>query len=81
MCDLMTDTARLAAEGVTFETVSWVAAAEQLPDEDTTVMVALKGCNEPTWMGFVLDGVWRDACNGDEFAGTVTHWADMPEGP
>jgi hypothetical protein len=81
MCDLLTDSARLASEGAAFETITWLPAAEDLPDEDMTVLVRLAGSNEPTWMGFVLDGIWRDACNGDTFAGTVTHWADMPEGP
>lgn len=81
MCDLMTDSARLATEGAAFETVTWLPAAEHLPDEELTVLVTLAGSNEPTWMGFLLNGEWRDACNGDLFAGVVTHWADMPIGP
>jgi Protein of unknown function (DUF551) len=81
MRDLMTDSARFASQGAAFETVTWLPAAERLPDDETTVLITLVGGSEPTWLGFLLDGEWRDACTGDTFAGVVTHWAEMPLGP
>jgi len=66
-----------------FESLTWLAADEPLrwPDESMTVLVALSGASEPTWLAFRDSGAWRDACTGDVLAGTVTYWADMPTGP
>lgn len=61
------------------ETITWHAVADQLPDADETVLCAIAGADEPTWLGYY---------DGQEWIGVdalplleVTHWATMPEGP
>ncbi|WP_119157459.1 hypothetical protein [Caldimonas tepidiphila] len=65
---------------MTTETITWHPVAEQMPDGDTTVLMALEGDDEPTWPGFYAGGGWYYV-SGGRVAGHVTDWADMPGGP
>ena len=59
------------------EMITWFDCAESLPDDDTTVLVALP--SGETWVGWHQDRRWPDASTAGEIE--VTHWADMPRGP
>lgn len=85
MCDLLTDTARLAASGSVFETLTWVPVAQQLPEVDTTVLVTIVCSDgEPVWLAYYDDDEERagfiDASTGRRIGFEVSHWADMPAG-
>lgn len=58
----------------------WIPVTERLPDDDTTVMVAIEGGSEPVWLGFLDGEVWTGVDAGP-FEGTVTHWQPIPEAP
>jgi len=66
---------------MTTETITWIPVTERVPDEDTTVLV----CNDrhgvlESWLDM---GAWRfGSYDGFKLlGGTVTHWAEMPNGP
>lgn len=65
---------------MTTETITWRSVAESLPDADLTVHVALKGDDEPTWLGFFDGDAWH-SIDGMPFAAQVTHYAEMLKGP
>ncbi|WP_119154182.1 DUF551 domain-containing protein [Caldimonas tepidiphila] len=65
---------------MTTETITWHPVAERLPDDDTTVLLAVECDDEPTWPGFHSEGGWYYV-SGARVAARVTHWADMPGGP
>jgi hypothetical protein len=58
--------------------VEWTDAAQQLPDDDTLVLLAL--ADGEVWTGFRDGDIWRlaDAMPAGE---GVTHWMHMPPGP
>jgi hypothetical protein len=65
------------------ETITWIPAAEQLPDAELTVLCS--GAETGVFDGF-LDGtdeagkpVWRDVTAMPVY--DVTHWAELPKGP
>lgn len=62
------------------ETITWIDAAQRLPDGDTTVWISIAGGTEPTWLGWHADGVWHDATTGAPIDGQVVSWAEPPEG-
>lgn len=68
------------------ELLQWKAAAEGMPDCDTTVLMWVKypsdGASiECDWAAGWWDGEhWRDANSAMVVAGQVTHWAE-PNGP
>ena len=62
--------------------VAWIPCADELPDDDLIVLVALDYASDPVWFGS------RDSASGDwhtpeqvkiNFA--VTHWAELPAPP
>lgn len=59
------------------ETIEWVACSERLPDDDTSVLICMRGTAEPTWIGWRTDGVWFDT-DGERVE--VIAWAAMPAG-
>lgn len=71
---------------VVAETVNWRSVAEELPDDETTVLVALKTgptVSEPVWLGWYdsKDAAWF-SIEGEELSdGQVLAWADMLTGP
>lgn len=64
--------------GPRIQRITWIAVGTNLPDADTTVLVATKGCAEPVWLGYYGDGEWFDT---DAMRIEVTHWAPMPQSP
>ena len=57
--------------------MNWTPVTERLPDDDTTVMIA--GRDFGVWIGYHDgDDGWLDV-HGSQV--TVTHWAELPEGP
>jgi hypothetical protein len=65
---------------MTTTTITWTPVAERLPDDDTTVLLALPD-------GYVTLGWFDDngprwwECESGELAHGVTHWADLPAAP
>lgn len=62
------------------ETITWHIAANELPDDDTTVLVQSPDGSEPVWPGFHDEHGWHFV----EFPCSpinVTYWAEMPLGP
>lgn len=59
----------------------WTAVEERLPDDDITVMVALKDSDEPVWFGYHDEAGWHSATDGAPITSMVTHWKPTPEGP
>jgi len=60
--------------------VRWHSVAEQMPDDDLTVMIHHADEDEPVWMGY-YDGenkTWRSV---DAARCLVSHWADLPDLP
>lgn len=67
------------------EVITWRDAAQDPPDDDTTVLVSIIGSSEPVWLGWLGAGVWREFAHGSAgtgraITGTVVSWADVPEG-
>lgn len=69
------------------ESIKWIDAKAEKPDESITVLIFGGGHKNSAmedievWVGYFdsEDGLWR--LDSGERAGTVTHWAEMPEGP
>jgi hypothetical protein len=60
--------------------VTWIPAADRLPDDELTVLIALKDSDEPVWLGYHDADGWYSA-DGMPQKENVTHWAPMPEAP
>lgn len=60
------------------ETITWNAVGDRLPDADLTVLVAIRGCDEPIWLGYFDGDGWLSI---DGTVIDVTNWSDMPSGP
>jgi hypothetical protein len=62
--------------GLIVEEIAWIAVADELPDSDTTVLIACsKLWSEPVWMG------WHAVDATPLGPDIVIAWADMPAGP
>lgn len=61
--------------------VFWIDPRDEYPDADMTVLVAIVESDTPVWLGFTDGSEWFDACTGEQFAGRVTHWAELPASP
>lgn len=64
---------------MTTETITWIAAADRLPDDDRNVLQTAPGAM--VWPGYCVNGAWYSADGCAYAAGEVTHWAEMPKGP
>lgn len=78
-----TDTAllmRLAALAQSqSDQAQWRDATKELPDADTTVLIAIPEAEcEPVWVGYHDGTVWRDI---QDVAVKVTHWMHLPTPP
>lgn len=62
------------------ETLTWVLVTEELPDDDTTVLINSPHSSEPVWLGYCSDKIWFliDGCETDKDA--VKAWAHIPRG-
>jgi hypothetical protein len=63
------------------ERIYWIPASAKLPDDEMTVMVYHPTLNEPVWLGYHNQGFWYTPSGEPLPENTVTHWAEMPEGP
>jgi len=66
------------------ESLRWIATQDDLPDAGVTVLLFCPDAGEPVWPGYFEEStahgyLWRSA-DGMELE-SVTHWAEMPEGP
>ena len=59
--------------------ITWISVADQLPDDDMTVLIA--DTENDVTLGF-HDGEagWR-YCNAERVGDPVTHWAELPDPP
>jgi hypothetical protein len=57
--------------------IQWIDVKKELPDDETTVLVAL--FNGEIWLGFKDGDTWREV-SADPLP-KVTHWANLPEHP
>lgn len=57
---------------------SWIACADELPDEELTVLVYAPAQPDPVWLGYLDQGMWLSVEGADL---DVTHWMDLPEPP
>lgn len=56
----------------------WISTAEQLPDDEQTVLIAME--DGEVWTGFMDAGEWRYV-SADPVGCAVTHWREFPEPP
>jgi len=57
--------------------LNWTQADEP-PDADTTVMIAIAHSDEPVWLGYFDGTSWWTV---DHMKAIVTHWAETPAPP
>lgn len=62
------------------ELIHWVDVKDQLPDDETTVLIYSAKHDEPVWFGFYEANAWF-LPDGMPLLAKPTHWADMPAGP
>lgn len=62
------------------ELIHWVDVKDQLPDDETTVLIYSAKHDEPVWFGFYEANAWF-LPDGMPLLARPTHWADMPAGP
>ena len=62
------------------EQIHWVDVKDQLPDDETTVLIYSAKHDEPVWFGFYEANAWF-LPDGMPLLAKPTHWADMPAGP
>ena len=62
------------------EIIHWVDVKDQLPDDETTVLIYSAKHDEPVWFGFYEANAWF-LPDGMPLLAKPTHWADMPAGP
>ena len=64
------------------ETITWIDVASEKPDSDITVLIKIPSPGEPVWFGYFSDesNQWMTIDNMPVNY-SVTHWAQMPEGP
>jgi hypothetical protein len=55
------------------ETIEWIAAAENLPDSDTTVLVSAPDETEPVWLGYYDGEAWYSASSSALCSGLMIH--------
>lgn len=55
---------------------AWISVDEELPDDDITVMVTTKGCDQPVWLAFHDADSWYSV---EGVIIQVTHWTHLPE--
>jgi hypothetical protein len=58
----------------------WIPVTERLPDDDMSVMIALRDDADDVWIGW-HDGDMGWVCDNGPLGERVTHWMPLPEGP
>ena len=59
--------------------ITWTKCSDGLPDEDTTVLIAL--ADTDVYVGFRWQGEWLYLDGMPLSTGMVTHWAHLPPHP
>jgi hypothetical protein len=59
-------------------TIEWFTPAEQMPDDDTFVLLAADG---ETDTGYLQDGAWYRDMSMPVEVGAPDFWAHIPAGP
>lgn len=59
---------------------AWVPVTERLPDDELTVLVAIKDSDEPVWLGYHDADGWMNV-DAMPLGGAVTHWMPLPQEP
>jgi hypothetical protein len=59
--------------------ITWIKCSDQLPDDETTVLIAL--ADKDVYVGFRWQGEWLYLDGMPLSAGMVTHWAHLPAHP
>ena len=59
--------------------LTWIPIDVDLPDDEIAVLMHIEECERP-FFGYKIGDQWWHDC-GDVVAGTVLHWADLPEVP
>jgi len=57
---------------------TWIDASQQLPDDETTVLIALD--DGEVWTGYHEGDQWFYV-SADPLGARVTHWMELPEPP
>ena len=65
--------------GITTIAINWNPVASSLPDDDTTVLVALD--DKEVYTAYRDGGIWRAIDSSPIADECVTHWAHMPASP
>jgi len=66
---------------VTFVSKRWRPVTDTCrPDHYETVLVGFACSNDPVWLGYIGDGVWREV-GGEAIDPAPTHWMHLPEPP
>jgi len=60
------------------EETRWRDCSREMPDADTTVLIACPDENEPVWMGYWDGLAWWSVEGGTV---KVSHWKHLPEPP
>lgn len=58
----------------------WIPVTERLPDDDMSVMIALRDDADDVWIGW-HDGEMGWVCDNGPLGERVTHWMPLPNGP
>lgn len=58
----------------------WIPCDERLPDDEITVLIAVRDDDEPVWLGWHDEFGWHSADAGP-LGDKVTHWRPIPAGP
>ena len=70
----------VAAAIIAAPEINWISVKDELPDEELTVLIATTDPEQPVFVGYLDQGIWR----WDAFPlsnGQITHWSELPEPP
>src|SRR3990167_1624174 len=60
--------------------IGWIAVKDRLPNDDSTVLIAMKDGDETVWLGYYDGDCWYRV-DATPIRTRVTHWAPKPSPP
>jgi hypothetical protein len=63
------------------EIITWTDATTTFPDDNTTILIFSPTSDEPVWLGYYESKEWYVADGYMLPPGSVTYWANLPNGP
>jgi len=60
--------------------IGWIAVKDRLPNDDSTVLIAMKDGDETVWLGYYDGDCWYSV-DATPIRTRVTHWAPKPSPP